>query len=61
MLSVLPEAFDGGMKINKYMSLTHTTKITAGRDLSDLVEKDSSLLLEVGVEFIMSLISKMRF
>lgn len=39
MLSVLPEAFEGGMKINKYMSLTHTTRITAGRDLSDLVEK----------------------
>ena len=40
ILSVLPEPFEGGMKINKYMSLTHTTRITAGRDLGDLVEKD---------------------
>lgn len=39
MLSVLPEPFEGGMKINKYMSLTHTTRVTAGRDLGDLIEK----------------------
>lgn len=39
MLSVLPEVFEGGMKVNKYVSLTQTTRITASRDLSDLVEK----------------------
>lgn len=39
MLSVLPEPFEGGMKVNKYMSLTHSTRITASRDLADLVEK----------------------
>jgi len=46
VLSVLPEAFEGGMKINKYMSLTQTTRITAGRDLSDLVEK--GLIISLG-------------
>lgn len=39
MVSLLPEQFQGGMKINKYMNLTHSTRITASRDLADLVEK----------------------
>jgi len=39
MLSVLPEKFEGGMRVQKYMSLTKTTRITASRDLNDLVEK----------------------
>ena len=40
MLSYLPDGFDGGMRVKKYMSLTKTTRITASRDLSDLVEKE---------------------
>jgi Fic family protein len=39
MLSALPEKFEGGMRVHKYMSLTKTTRITASRDLNDLVEK----------------------
>jgi Fic family protein len=39
MLSVLPEKFEGGMRVHKYMSLAKTTRITASRDLNDLVEK----------------------
>ncbi len=39
MLSVLPEEFEGGMRVKKYMSITKATRITAGRDLADLVEK----------------------
>ena len=39
MLSVLPEKFEGGMRVHKYMNLTKSTRITAGRDLNDLVEK----------------------
>jgi len=39
MLSFLPNQFEGGMKVKKYMSITKTTRITASRDLSDLVEK----------------------
>jgi Fic family protein len=40
MLSYLPDVFEGGMKVKKYMSITKTTRLTASRDLSDLVEKD---------------------
>jgi len=39
MLSYLPEEFKGGMKVQKYMNITKTTRITASRDLSDLVQK----------------------
>lgn len=39
MLSYLPNEFEGGMKVSKYISLTKTTRITASRDLFDLVEK----------------------
>jgi Fic family protein len=39
MLSVLPEKFEGGMRVQKYMSLTKTTRITASRDLNNLLEK----------------------
>ena len=39
MLSALPEGFEGGMRVNKYMSIAKTTRITASRDLADLVEK----------------------
>jgi len=40
MLSYLPNDFQGGMRVKKYMSLTKTTRITASRDLADLVKKD---------------------
>ncbi|PHS40400.1 MAG: cell filamentation protein Fic [Sulfurovum sp.] len=40
MLASLPEKFEGGMRVQKYMSITKATRITASRDLSDLVEKD---------------------
>jgi len=39
MLSCLPEKFEGGMRVQKYKSFTKTTRITASRDLTDLVEK----------------------
>lgn len=39
MLLVLPNSFEGGMKVNKYIGMTKTTRITASRDLTDLVEK----------------------
>ncbi len=39
MLSYLPLEFEGGMKTSKYISLTKATRLTASRDLSDLVEK----------------------
>jgi len=39
MLSYLPEEFEGGMRSQKYMSITKTTRLTASRDLSDLLEK----------------------
>jgi len=40
MLSYLPQKFEGGMRVQKYMSITKTTRLTASRDLSDLVQKD---------------------
>jgi len=39
MLSYLPETFEGGMRVQKYMSITKTTRLTASRDLSDLILK----------------------
>jgi Fic family protein len=39
MLSYLPEEFEGGMRVQKYMSITKATRLTASRDLNDLVEK----------------------
>jgi Fic family protein len=39
MLSFLPEEFEGGMRVQKYMSITKTTRLTASRDLSDLLLK----------------------
>ena len=39
MLSCLPLKFEGGMKTNKYMSLTKSQRLTASRDIADLVEK----------------------
>ena len=39
MLAALPKKFEGGMRVKKYMSLAKTTRITASRDLKDLVEK----------------------
>jgi Fic family protein len=40
MLSYLPNEFKGGMRVNKYMSLTKSTRIIASRDLADLVQKE---------------------
>ena len=40
MLALLPEEFEGGMKVKKYMNITKTTRITANRDLSNLVEQN---------------------
>ncbi len=39
MLSYLPQKFEGGMRVKKYVSYTKTTRLTASRDLSDLVQK----------------------
>lgn len=39
MLDSLPQQFEGGMKVNKYMNITKSTRITASRDLADLVQK----------------------
>jgi len=39
MLSYLPEKFEGGMRINKYIALTKSQRVTAGRDIADLVQK----------------------
>ena len=39
MLSYLPDNFEGGMRVQKYMGITKTTRLTASRDLSDLLLK----------------------
>lgn len=39
MLSCLPDEFEGGMKVKKFMNITKSTRITASRDLTDLTEK----------------------
>ncbi len=39
MLEEGTEGFEGGMSTKKYISITHTSKATATRDLQDLVEK----------------------
>jgi len=39
MLNLLPNLFEGGMQVKKYMSITKCSRITASRDLSDLVQK----------------------
>jgi Fic family protein len=40
MLSYLPNEFEGGMRVKKYVSIVKTTRLTASRDLSDLVLKN---------------------
>lgn len=40
MLEEGPSGFEGGMNTRKYISLTHTSKATATRDLQDLVQKN---------------------
>jgi Fic family protein len=40
MLSYLPNPFEGGMKVQKYMNITKTIRVTASRDLADLVDKN---------------------
>lgn len=40
MLSYLPQLFEGGMKVQKYMNITKSLRLTASRDLADLVEKN---------------------
>jgi len=40
MLSYLPDEFEGGMKVKKYMSMTKSLRLTASRDLSYLVENN---------------------
>jgi Fic family protein len=39
LLDAGPAGFEGGMTTHKYMSLTKTSRATAYRELSDLVEK----------------------
>ena len=43
ILSYLPQEFEGGMRVQKYMNITKTTRLTANRDLSDLVQKNIML------------------
>ena len=38
--SFLPDEFEGGMKVKKYMSMTKSLRLTASRDLSYLVENN---------------------
>ena len=45
MLKEGPEGFAGGMNAGKYMSITKASKATATRDLQDLVEKKTFVLL----------------
>lgn len=40
ILSYLPEEFEGGMKVQKYMNITKSTRQTSSRDLIDLVNKN---------------------
>ncbi len=40
ILSYLPLKFEGGMRVQKYMGITKATRLTASRDLSDLVLKN---------------------
>ncbi len=35
------KGFEGGMSTKKYISITHTSKATATRDLKDMVEKEA--------------------
>ena len=46
MLSYLPNEFQGGMKVSKYMNFTKSTRLTASRDLADLTQK--SIMKVVG-------------
>ena len=39
LLDAGPDGFEGGMNTRKYMSLTRTSRVTAYRELADLVEK----------------------
>jgi Fic family protein len=39
LLDAGPEGFEGGITTRKYMSLTRTSRVTAYRELADLVEK----------------------
>jgi len=47
MFDAGPNGFEGGMTAQKYMSLTHTSKATATRDLQGLLEMNA-LILEGG-------------
>ena len=38
MLDSLPLEFEGGMKVKKYMNITKSTRVTANRDLTNLIE-----------------------
>lgn len=40
LLDAGPDGFEGGITTRKYMSLTKTSRVTAYRELADLVEKD---------------------
>ncbi|GAB3483925.1 Fic family protein [Marinomonas epiphytica] len=48
LLNAGAEGFEGGMTAKKYMSITSSSKATATRDLSDLVEKEYLCRLEGG-------------
>ncbi|MEO9275144.1 Fic family protein [Marinomonas sp. 5E14-1] len=48
LLDAGADGFEGGMTAKKYMSITSSSKATATRDLSDLVEKECLCRLEGG-------------
>ncbi|MEP3349365.1 MAG: Fic family protein [Marinomonas sp.] len=48
LLNAGTDGFEGGMTAKKYMSITSSSKATATRDLSDLVEKECLCRLEGG-------------
>ena len=60
MLSFLPEEFEGGMRVQKYMSITKTTRLTASRDLTDLLSKGIMLSHGKGRGVYYSLVSYKR-
>ncbi len=48
MLDLGPDGFLGGLKNKKYMGMAHTSRATAQRELSDLVQKGILIKLPGG-------------
>jgi len=48
LLDAGPEGFEGGLKNKKYMGMAHTSRATAQRELSDLIQKGILIKLPGG-------------